>query len=56
MHFDTLAKHSPMNSKIYVAVLSDLVKGFENQFQELQKKPSVFLYTCYSVFSCHNSL
>jgi len=28
-HFDTLAKHSPVNSEKYAAVLSILIKEFE---------------------------
>jgi len=38
MHFDTLAKHSALNSKEYAAVLSVMIKGFENKFQDCKKK------------------
>jgi len=37
MHFDTLHNHSPVNSKKYAAVLSVLIKEFENRFQDCQK-------------------
>jgi len=29
------AKHSPVNSKKYAALLSILIKGFENRFKDL---------------------
>ena len=32
MHFDVLAKHSPVNSEKYAALLSVLIKEFENRF------------------------
>ena len=32
MHFDTLAKHSPVNSKKYAALLFHLIQEFENRF------------------------
>ena len=35
MHFDTLDKHSPMNSKKYAALLFDLIQEFENIFQDI---------------------
>ena len=34
MDFEALAKHSPANSKKYVAVLSVLMKKFDNRFQD----------------------
>lgn len=34
MHFDTLAEHSPVNSKMYAALLSILIKEFKNRFQD----------------------
>lgn len=37
MHFDTLAEHSPVNSRRYAAVLSILIKGFEKRIQDCQK-------------------
>ena len=42
MHFDVLAKHSPVNSEKYAAVLSVLIKEFENRFQDLQKNHHFF--------------
>lgn len=38
MHLDTLAKHSPVNSKTHATLPSVLVKGFENRFKHCQKK------------------
>ena len=32
MHFDTLASHRALNNKEYTAMLSVLVKEFENRF------------------------
>jgi len=43
MHFDTLAKHSPVNSEKYADLLSVLIKEF--------KKSSFFWYICNSIFS-----
>jgi len=40
--FDTLAKHSPVNSKKYAAVPSVLIKEFENRFQDYQKNLQYF--------------
>ena len=34
MHFDTRVKHSPVNTGKYIAVLSVLIKEFENRFRE----------------------
>lgn len=48
MHFDTLVKHSPMNSKKYAPVLSVLIKEFENGFQECQKNDCFFQNICES--------
>ena len=42
MHFDALAKHSPVNSKTYAAVLHVLIKEFEKRFQDCWKKSSIF--------------
>lgn len=36
-HFDTVAKHSTLNSKEYTALLSVLIKEFDNRFQDCQK-------------------
>ena len=38
----TLAKHSPVNSKTYAAVLHVLIKEFENRVQDCWKKSSIF--------------
>lgn len=38
MQFDTLAKHSSVNSKNYAVMLSILVKEFEYMFQDCQSK------------------
>ena len=51
MHFDTLAKHSSVNSERPEAVLSILIKEFENRPQDFKKKSSVFWYICNSIFS-----
>ena len=34
MPFDTLAEHSPVNSEKHAAMLSILIKEFENRFQD----------------------
>ena len=34
MHLDTLAKHSPVNSEKYAAMLSILIHELENRFQD----------------------
>lgn len=34
VHFHTLSEKSPENSEKYAVVLSFLIKGFENRFQE----------------------
>lgn len=34
MHFDTLAKHRAHNSKEYTAMISVLIKEFENKITE----------------------
>ena len=34
MHFDTVAEHNPVNSEKYAAILSTLIKEFENRFQD----------------------
>ena len=51
MHFNTLNKHSPVNSKKYAALLFNLIQEFENRFQDLWEKKSIFCYICNSVFS-----
>ena len=53
MHFDTLAKHSPVNTEKYAAVLSILMNKFENRFQCFKNKSFFFLYICDSIFSWH---
>ena len=37
MHFDTLTKHSPVNSKKYTAIFSIVIKQFENKIQDYKK-------------------
>ena len=51
MHFNTLAKHSPVNSEKYVAFLFILIKDFENRFQDCKKCHQSFgiLETLFSV-------
>ena len=53
MHFDTLAKHSPVNSKKHVALLFDLIQEFEKRFQDFWRKKSIFCCICDSIFSQH---
>lgn len=36
IHFYILSKHSPMKSEKYTAMLSDLIRDFENSFQDCQ--------------------
>ncbi|XP_075053814.1 general transcription factor II-I repeat domain-containing protein 2-like [Mixophyes fleayi] len=43
MHFSTLAKHGPVNTEKYAALLFDLVQEFENRFQDFRKNQSFFL-------------
>jgi len=43
MHFDTLTKHSPVNSKKYTAIFSIVIKQFENKIQ-VYKKLSFLVY------------
>ena len=42
MHFGTLAKHSPINSKKYATLLSIRIKEFENRFQDSHKNHQFF--------------
>lgn len=42
VHFDSLATHSPVNSEKYTAVLSVLVKEFENWLQHCKKSDRIF--------------
>ena len=48
-YFDMLAKDSTVNSEKYAAMLSVLIKEFENRFQDCQKKSSV--HVCKPIFS-----
>jgi len=50
VQFDTLAKHSPVSSKKYTAVLCVFMKEFENMFKNCQKKHTFFCYTWNSIF------
>ena len=49
MQLETLAKHSPVNSEKYAAMLSILIKEFENWFQECQKDHEFMFVTPFSV-------
>jgi len=52
MHFDTLAKHTSVNAEKYTALLSVLIKEFENRFQDFKKKEKdFFLRICDFIFS-----
>lgn len=42
VHFHTLSEKSPENSEKYAVVLSFLIKGFENRFQDLWKVINIF--------------
>ena len=42
MHFDTLAKHGPVNNEKYAALLFDLIQEFENRFQDFRKNHQSF--------------
>jgi len=42
MHSDILAKLSSVHSKKYVAMLSILIKEFENSFQDYKKSDQFF--------------
>ena len=42
MHFNTLAKDSPVNSKKYAALLFDLIQEFENRFQDFWENNQYF--------------
>ena len=39
MHFETSAKHGPVNSEKYAALLSILMREFENEFQDFCLQP-----------------
>ena len=42
MHFNTLTKHSPVNSKKYAALLFNLIQEFENRFQDFWENNQYF--------------
>lgn len=42
MHFDKLDKYSPVSSKKYADLLSDLIKEFEHKFQDYIKNHQFF--------------
>ena len=56
IYFDTLARHAPVNSKKYAAVLSVLIKEFENRFQDCKKKSSIsvcnIIFNWYKYITC----
>ena len=43
MHFDTLAKHSPVNSEKYADSLFDLIQEFKNRFQDFRENNQYFV-------------
>lgn len=47
IHFDTLAKRSPLSSEKYAVVLSVLIEEFENSFQSCKKNSLFFLFFVY---------
>ena len=49
-NFCMLAKHNFMNSDKYAALLSILIKEFENKLQDFWRKSSIFLHVCDSIF------
>jgi len=51
LDFDTLAKHSPVNSKKYAAALSAFIKEIENRFQDGPKKSSIIWFISNFIFS-----
>lgn len=46
-----MVKHSTVNSKIYAALLSILIKEFEDRFRDYQNIIYFYLYICNSIFS-----
>lgn len=48
MHFNRLAKHNPVNSEKYAALLADLLQEFENRFQDFRKNNQYFV-----IFATH---
>ena len=42
MHFNTLAKHIPVSSEIYAALLLNLIREFGNRFQDFQGNNQYF--------------
>ena len=42
IRFDTLAKHSPVNSEKHAASLFDLIQEFENRFQDFWENNQYF--------------
>ena len=43
MHFDTLAKHSPVNSEKYAALLFDLIQNLKTHFKLSGKVINILL-------------
>lgn len=55
MDFYALAKNSPVNSKKYAALLSVLIKQFENGLQDCKSKPNqVLLFE--TIFKQHKKI
>lgn len=46
MDLDTLAEHSPVKCRKYIAVLSVLIQEFENGFQDCGKNHQIWVYLC----------
>lgn len=42
LHFDTLAKHGPVKSEKYAALLLHLIQEFESRFEDFRKKNQYF--------------
>ena len=43
MHFDTLAEHSPVNSRKYAALPFNVIQEFENRFQDFWENNQYFV-------------
>ena len=52
LNFDTLVKHSPVDSEKYSTLLSFLIKNFENRFQDYKKKIANCLVYLWLHFQC----
>lgn len=50
---ETLAEHTSVNRENYAAMLSTVIKEFENGFQDSQKKSPIFWFICGPICSQH---